>query len=98
MGVVTVAGFAAGFGAGCGSGFGFGGTVTVTVWVMVCVVDDPGEEPEVPTQMVTEPELIFEPWLRPELEDPELQAMAREVSKLTKAAAIRTLTKPKLTC
>jgi hypothetical protein len=65
---------------------------------MVCVEDDFGDEVEVPTQTVTDPEPIFEPWLRPELDDPELQAIAKEVSKLTKAAAIRTLAKPKLAC
>ena len=98
MGATTLAGLAAGFGAGFGAGLGFGGTGTVTVFVMVCVVDDPGEEDEDPTQTVTDPEPIFEPWLSPEPEDPELQAIAKEESKETKAAAISTLAKAKLDC
>jgi hypothetical protein len=52
---------AAGLGAGFGAGLGFGGTGTVTVFVIVCVVDDPGEEVDEPTQTVTDPEPIFEP-------------------------------------
>ena len=95
MGAVALAGLATGFGAGFGAGLGFGGTGTVTVLVMVCVVDDPGEEDDEPAQTVTDPEPNFEPWLRPEPEDPELQAIANEVSKFTKAAAIRTLAKAK---
>ena len=98
MGATTLVDLASGFGAGFGAGLGFGGTGTVTVLVMVCVVDDPGEEDEDPTQTVTDPEPIFEPWLSPELEDPELQAIAKEESKETKAAAISTLAKPKLAC
>ena len=94
MGAITLADLATGFGAG----FGFGGTGTVTVLVIVCVVDDPGEEVEAATQTVTDPEPIFEPWLSPELEELELQAIAKEVSKETKAAAISTLAKPKLAC
>jgi hypothetical protein len=54
-------GLFAGFGAGFGAGLDFGGTGTVTVLVMVCVVDDPGEEVDEPTQTVTDPEPIFEP-------------------------------------
>ena len=46
---------------GFGAALGFGGTGTVTVLVMVCVVDDPGEEVDEPTQTVTDPEPIFEP-------------------------------------
>jgi hypothetical protein len=65
---------------------------------MVCVVVDPGEEVEVPTQTVTDPEPIFDPWVSPELEDPELQAIAKEVSKTTRTAAIRTLARLKLAC
>ena len=95
---MTLVGLAAGFGAGFGAGLGFDGTGTVTVLVIVCVVDDPGEEVEAPTQTVTDPEPIFEPWLSPELEEPELQAIAKEVSKETKAAAISTLAKAKLAC
>jgi hypothetical protein len=95
---MTLVGLAAGFGAGFGTGLGFGGTGTVTDLVMVCVVDDPGEEDEDPTQTVTDPDPIFEPWLSPELEELELQAIAKEVSKETKAAAIRTLARLKLAC
>ena len=95
MGAVALAGLATGFGAGFGAGLGFGGTGTVTVLVMVCVVDEPGEEDDEPAQTVTDPEPNFEPWLRPEPEDPELQAIAKEISKFTKAAAIRTLVKAK---
>ena len=98
MGATTLVGLAAGFGAGFGAGLGFVGTGTVTVLVMICVVDDPGEEDEDPTQTVTDPEPIFEPWLSPEPEDPELQAIANEESRETKAAAISTLAKPKLAC
>ncbi|MCX6477929.1 MAG: hypothetical protein NT044_00700 [Micrococcales bacterium] len=47
--------------AGFGAALGFGGTGTVTVLVIVCVVDDPGEEVDEPTQTVTDPEPIFEP-------------------------------------
>jgi hypothetical protein len=96
LSAVALAGLATGFGAGFGAGLGFGGTGTVTVLVMVCVVDEPGEEDVEPAQTVTDPEPNFEPWLRPEPEDPELQAIANEVSKFTKAAAIRTLVKAKL--
>ena len=98
FGAITTLGFTTGFGAGFGTDLGFGGTKTVTVLVMVCLVDDPGEEIEEPTQTVTVPEIIFEPWLSPELDDPLLQAIAKEVSKPTKAAAINTLATPKLTC
>jgi hypothetical protein len=98
LGAITLAGLAAGFGAGFGTGLGFDGTGTVTVLVMVCVVDDPGEEDEDPTQTVTDPDPIFEPWLSPELEELELQAIAKEVSKETKAAAISTLARLKLAC
>ena len=90
MGADALAGLAC-FGTGFGAGLGFGGTGTVTVFVMVCVVDEPGEEVDEPTQTVTDPEPNFEPWLRPEPEDPELQAIAKEASKFTKAVAIRTL-------
>jgi hypothetical protein len=83
---------------GLGAGLDFGGTGTVRVVLMVCVVVDPGEEVEVPTQTVTDPEPIFDPWLSPELEDPELQAIAKEVSKTTRTAAIRTLARLKLAC
>ena len=61
LGAVALIGLAAGLGAGFGAGLGFGGTGTVTVLDMVCVVDDPGEEVDEPTQTVTEPEPIFEP-------------------------------------
>jgi hypothetical protein len=77
---------------------GFGATGIVTVLEMVCLVDDPGEEVEEPTQTVTDPEPIFEPWLSPELEDELLQAIAKEVSKETKATATSKLAKLKLTC
>jgi hypothetical protein len=53
-------GLFAGFGAGFGAGLDFGGTGTVTDLVMVCVVDDPGDEVDQPTQTVTVPEPIFE--------------------------------------
>jgi hypothetical protein len=96
LGAVALAGLAAVFGAGFGAGLGFGGTGTVTVLAMVCVVDDPGEEDDEPAQTVTDPEPNFEPWLRPEPADPELQAIAKELSKPTKAVAIRTLVKAKL--
>ena len=94
MGAITLAGLDIGFGAA----LGFGWTGTVTVLVVVCVLDDPGEEDEDTTQTVTDPEPIFEPWLSPELEDPEPQAIAREESKETKAAAISRLAKPNLAC
>jgi hypothetical protein len=90
LGADALAGLAC-FGTGFGAGLGFGGTGPVTVFVMVCVVDEPGEEVDEPTQTVTDPEPNFEPWLRPEPEDPELQAIAKEASKFTKAVAIRTL-------
>jgi hypothetical protein len=98
LGATALAGLAAGFGEGFGAGFGFGGIGTVTVLVMVCVVDEPGAVVEDPTQTVTDPEPSFEPWVRPELEDAELQAIAKEESKETKAAAISTLAKAKLDC
>ncbi len=98
MRAVALAGLAAGFGEGFDAVLDFGGTGTVTVLVMVCVVDDPGEEIELPTQTVTDPEPNFEPWLNPELEDPELQAIAKEVSKFTKATAINRLPKTTLAC
>jgi hypothetical protein len=92
-------GLAAGFGAGLGAGFGFGGTGTVTVLVMVCVVDDPADELEDPTQTVTDPAPIFDPWLRPELEEPPPEhAIALWESKPTRAAATKMLAKPKLPC
>jgi hypothetical protein len=95
---VALAGLAAGFGEGFDAGLDFGETGTFTVLMMVCVVDDPGEETELPTQTVTDPEPNFEPWLSPELEDPELQAIAKEVSKFTKATAINRLPKTTLAC
>ncbi len=100
MEAVTPAGLAAGFSAGFGAGLGLEETGTVTILVMVCVVVDAGEENEDPTQTVTDPDPIFDPWLSPELEleDPELQAIAKEESKETKAAAISTLAKAKLAC
>jgi hypothetical protein len=97
LGELALAGLGFGFGADF-SAVGLGKTGTVIVLVMVCVVDDPGEEVEVPTQTVTDPEPIFEPWLSPELVDPELHAIAKEESKLTKATAINTLAKPTPDC
>jgi hypothetical protein len=78
LGVITLLGLDTGFGAGFNAGLGFGGTGTVTVLVINCVVDDRGVEVEKPTQTVTDPEPIFELWLSPELEVPELQAIAKE--------------------
>ena len=97
LGVEAATGLAAGLAAGLG--LGFGATGTVTVLVMVWVVVEPGDELEDPTQTVTEPDPIFEPCAKPELDDPELeQALAIWVSNPTKAAATKILAKPKLAC
>ena len=92
-------GLAAGLLAGLRAGFVFAGTGTFTVLVMVRVVVDPADEPEDPTHTVTDPEPIFEPWLRPELVEPAPEhARAIWESNPTKTAATKMLVKPKLAC
>jgi hypothetical protein len=89
----------AGFTAGLRAGFGFIGTGILMVLVMVCLVTDPAVELEEPTQTVTEPDPIFEPWLTPELDEPPLEhAVAIWESKPTRASATKMLAKPKPAC
>jgi hypothetical protein len=53
------------------------GAGTVTVFVIALVVVEPGELEEDPTQTVTDPDPMLEPWLKPEDEEPPPeQAMA----------------------
>jgi hypothetical protein len=77
LGETALTGLATVLGAGLGFGFGLAGAGTVTVFVIAFVVVEPGDLEDEPTQTVTDPDPILEPWLNPEDEDPPPeQAMA----------------------
>jgi hypothetical protein len=80
-------GLSTGFLAGFACGLGLATTGTLMVFVIVCVEDDPGVLSEDPTQTVTEPEPMLDPWLSPEPEARPEHAIATPTSNPVIAVA-----------